>query len=340
MNRWVAKLEAANRRLIVRLRRAMRREYAIVAAEFEAGAWDIAKHRGRVVWLLKRHYRASFARFAKLGAAMLDGAEPQTRAEEKPKPEPVTPARVAAVLTAILATAIAEELLGAALERLLEDKSVVGAITAALESEATFAGAVAAAGRNPAVAASVAAAIIESGTTGGGSSPPLSPSPSEGGGERLTYRERVARFVEQHANQRGAMIAEGTRETITATIAQAAREGVFGERAVAARVAEALTGVRKATWRAARIARTEVGAAQNAALIAIAEDRGRPFTKTWVAIGDDRTRPTHAEASGQKIASDELFDVGGAQLAHPGDPNGPLKEIVNCRCTMLLETTE
>lgn len=347
---WRVRLVRANARLIRRLRTAMRREYAIVAAEFEVGAWDVSKHRARVTWLLRKHYIAAFTAFGRLGASMLDGDEPKTRAEPKPPPPPasVTRARIVAVLTAIIAQAVSEEMLGAVIDRLLEDKTVVDAITSALESEATFAGAVGAVARNPAVANAVAVAVIEAGEPPAlpppPPPPPTPPPPPGGEGEpprrRPTYRERVAAFVERYARERGILISEGTRNAITEAIAQANREGVFGESAVAARVAEALTGVRRADWRARRIARTEVGAAQNAALMAIAEDRGRPFTKTWVAVDDERTRPTHAAADGQKIAADEMFTVGGAQLAHPGDPSAPLKEIVNCRCTMLLETVE
>lgn len=343
---WRTRLVRANARLIQRMRAAMRREYAICAAEFEAGAWDIAKHRARVTWLLKRHYIAAFVTFGRIGAAMLDGDEPSTRAEEKPPTPPasVTRARIVAVLTAIVAQAVAEELVGQVVDRLLEDRAVVLAIESALEGEATFAGAVAAVARNPAVASAVTDAVIATGAPPALPPPPPArppSSPADGGGPRRpTYRERVAAFVEEYARQRGILISEGTRAAITEAIAQANREGIFGESAVAARVAETLTGVRTANWRARRIARTEVGAAQNAALLAIAEDRGRPFTKTWVAVDDPRTRPSHAAANGQKIASDGMFTVGGAQLAHPGDPSAPLKEIVNCRCSMLLETVE
>jgi hypothetical protein len=30
----------------------------------------------------------------------------------------------------------------------------------------------------------------------------------------------------------------------------------------------------------------------------------------------------------------DTFSVGGASMAYPGDPSGPPKEVVNCRCTI------
>ena len=37
---------------------------------------------------------------------------------------------------------------------------------------------------------------------------------------------------------------------------------------------------------------------------------------------------------------DEAFDVGGAQLQFPGDPDGPAEEVCNCRCTLLPVVSE
>ena len=53
----------------------------------------------------------------------------------------------------------------------------------------------------------------------------------------------------------------------------------------------------------------------------------------WIATNDSRTRDTHNAAHGQIVPVDVPFRVGGAELMHPGDPTGPIKEIANCRCT-------
>lgn len=57
--------------------------------------------------------------------------------------------------------------------------------------------------------------------------------------------------------------------------------------------------------------------------------------RRWVAIADDRTRPTHRAASGQVVTLDEPFTVGGYPLRYPHDPDGPASETVNCRCSQV-----
>lgn len=92
--------------------------------------------------------------------------------------------------------------------------------------------------------------------------------------------------------------------------------------------------------RARRIARTEVVSSVNGAeadQVAGLVARGLAFDKRWLATRDRRCRPTHAEADGQRVAFDQPFVVGGAELAYPGDPNGPAGEVINCRCTQVWE---
>lgn len=57
--------------------------------------------------------------------------------------------------------------------------------------------------------------------------------------------------------------------------------------------------------------------------------------KGWLSTQDGRVRPTHDAAGGQEVDVNDTFTVGTAALKHPGDPNGPVGEIVNCRCTMI-----
>lgn len=51
---------------------------------------------------------------------------------------------------------------------------------------------------------------------------------------------------------------------------------------------------------------------------------------------DHRTRATHREADGQRVALGAPFRVGGFELAFPGDPSGPPQETIQCRCVQLL----
>jgi hypothetical protein len=111
---------------------------------------------------------------------------------------------------------------------------------------------------------------------------------------------------------------------------------------LADRVDEVLSTTRTERWpnRATVVARTETLSALNAgrddAFGAVAEELEQPFEKMWLATIDGRTRPTHRRADQQRVPVDGTFQVGGAALRRPGDPLGPGKEIIQCRCTMLL----
>lgn len=79
------------------------------------------------------------------------------------------------------------------------------------------------------------------------------------------------------------------------------------------------------------IARTEISGAYNAG-----QDITRHLVgvtgKEWVATQDARTRSAHYEADGQERDQGLAFDVGGEPLMYPGDPDGSVENIVNCRC--------
>lgn len=92
----------------------------------------------------------------------------------------------------------------------------------------------------------------------------------------------------------------------------------------------------ESTWkvRATRIARTETTGAFNAGAYQAYHDEGVEAVQ-WLAASDARTRPTHAAASGQIVALGTPFQVGSAQLLMPGDPSGPAREVINCRCTTI-----
>ena len=85
--------------------------------------------------------------------------------------------------------------------------------------------------------------------------------------------------------------------------------------------------------RSKTIARTETTSASNYGSIQAAKQSGLTLTKVWLATPDSRTREDHAEADGQEVGIDEAFEVGGEQLAYPGDPAGSASNIISCRCT-------
>lgn len=90
------------------------------------------------------------------------------------------------------------------------------------------------------------------------------------------------------------------------------------------------------------ISRTETLRASNAGSFELFKQWGAPL-KEWLATGDSRTRDTHMDAWARyqeggnpgPIPIDEPFIVGGAEMMYPHDPNGPAKEVISCRCTLL-----
>jgi hypothetical protein len=86
---------------------------------------------------------------------------------------------------------------------------------------------------------------------------------------------------------------------------------------------------------AERHARTVTQGASNRGNHSAMQDAPSVIGEEWVATDDARTRESHDFADGQITLVDTPFEVGGANLQHPGDPGGPIEEIANCRCTMV-----
>ena len=59
---------------------------------------------------------------------------------------------------------------------------------------------------------------------------------------------------------------------------------------------------------------------------------GRHVQRTWRTMRDERVRPTHRRANGQKRVGENPFRVGGWPLKYPGDLTAPIEETANCRC--------
>ena len=101
-----------------------------------------------------------------------------------------------------------------------------------------------------------------------------------------------------------------------------------------------LTAISSIT-RAVLIARTETHQAANYANFTSLDVVNIPNTrKEWVAVNDDRTRDDHVAANGQVVDKDGMFVVGGSQLRYPGDPSGAPKQVINCRCTFVVNVPE
>lgn len=70
-----------------------------------------------------------------------------------------------------------------------------------------------------------------------------------------------------------------------------------------------------------------------AAAQAVEAAGGQAMFKAWLATTDEKVRGTHAVADGQIVRLREPFRVGISELQHPGDPNGPAHEVIQCRCS-------
>lgn len=103
---------------------------------------------------------------------------------------------------------------------------------------------------------------------------------------------------------------------------------------VIAKLIEERTGGEIAGARATSIARTAVTQVAEAAQSQAALKAGLQ-TKVWFTAHDERVRDSHREAEGQVRPLGEDFEVGNSRLAFPGDPLGPIEEIINCRCVLL-----
>lgn len=91
--------------------------------------------------------------------------------------------------------------------------------------------------------------------------------------------------------------------------------------------------------RSETIVRTELQRAFNLSTFSQQIEAGElipGLTKSWMATADGRTRRSHLVAhmryKNNPIPVKEPFIVGNAKLMYPGDPKGPAKETIGCRC--------
>lgn len=98
---------------------------------------------------------------------------------------------------------------------------------------------------------------------------------------------------------------------------------------IAARIREAFNGISKE--RSETIAQTEVAAAYGQARQRGMQENGVTYKK-WLTARDEKVRTSHQDVDGDIVGTNEHFHVGSSLLLHPGDPNGPAEEVINCRC--------
>lgn len=92
----------------------------------------------------------------------------------------------------------------------------------------------------------------------------------------------------------------------------------------------------RSSWKAMRVARTEVGSAAGFGQREAAKQSGVVKTKKWLSSRDARVRDSHLGIDGQERTLDERYSNG---LMYPGDPSGEPAESINCRCVEEYGTT-
>jgi hypothetical protein len=172
-------------------------------------------------------------------------------------------------------------------------------------------------------------------------------------GISFSVRNRLVREVLTDRGQHITGIVETVRAEVMTQLQDAYDHGESLRKA-SRRVATAMGGASKR--RATVIARTEMTGAVNGASVRLAQVMSGTslnsdgsvrqdtlghdpvnLAKRWYATPDRRTRPTHASANGQVVPIKDPFQVGGASLMYPGDPSGPGKEVIMCRCAVAYE---
>ena len=145
------------------------------------------------------------------------------------------------------------------------------------------------------------------------------------------------------AGDGGRMLAAIRRTTLEAVraVVNEAQQANLGPAETARLLRDALTN--QAPMRARRIARTEAVRASNhgayVAALRYEAETGQTVTKTWNAVEDGVTRPTHAALNGVSVPVAGTFDVGGVAARYPGDTALPPKDSINCRCFVSFGTT-
>lgn len=155
------------------------------------------------------------------------------------------------------------------------------------------------------------------------------------------WEDAVDEYLLANGANKVKLISFTTREMIRKQVELGVAEGL-GPRQVAKKILGVWNGVsiNGETYgrnRAARIARTEILGASNYGNLIGADATGLQLRKVWLSARDKLVRSSHSRLDGTSAPKDGRFLNG---LEYPGDPNGPAREIINCRCDMYFEVEE
>jgi HK97 family phage portal protein len=143
---------------------------------------------------------------------------------------------------------------------------------------------------------------------------------------------KIVEHLQNFAGERiGRLVDNTTRESLRSTLVEGVRAGESAK-VLAKRVREVFDEA--STFRAVRIARTEVVHSSNFATYTAYETVDIVQKRQWVSTPDSRTRDAHIALNGQVKEMGVRFTVGGASAMYPGD-FGIASLDVNCRCTIV-----
>lgn len=145
------------------------------------------------------------------------------------------------------------------------------------------------------------------------------------------WRQKFIDWARKHALNAAMFITSHTVQVVRDELVSGAENKDLSATDLAARIVN-LVG---SPSRAMLIARTEIATAANYSSEIVAQEMGVAYDKIWLSAADERTRPTHRAANGQKADPFGQFSIGGFIMAHPCDSShgAPASEVVNCRCT-------
>jgi HK97 family phage portal protein len=154
-------------------------------------------------------------------------------------------------------------------------------------------------------------------------------------GLRISFNigaEAVRRWLDDRANIAIVGTTRTTRELLRESLAEGVKNGETHAELVA-RVREVFR--ERYANQGDTIVRTETVSAYNFGAEEAWHQSGEVEAKEWVTAGDELVREAHAEADGQVVPLDDLFEVDGESLSHPGDHThgASAGNTINCRCT-------
>jgi len=150
--------------------------------------------------------------------------------------------------------------------------------------------------------------------------------------------------VEKYLSEKTAKFGKEVNKTTIDKLRKTLREGVKNGEGIPLLRKRVQAVFDNATrHRANTIARTEIASSSARASLEGFYQSGLPkdeWVKVWIAALDERTRPSHADAHGQRVAPDDNFVLGsGVETQGPGQ-SGVAEEDIMCRCDIVWEEKE